>query len=188
MQVCSKYGKISKLDYLFHKSGPQKGKPRGYAFVEFATKEVTTLSIYFHPCHECSLRFVWLGQEAQRAMVTLHDKVLRGRKLVVSLASEQVQVPFPCSSQIFITDHRLMLTGSERDDDVGGTQTENWRSESIRTQPTDRNLSPQRSRSSSCVSSSSLLTRLWIVSLLTRGEAETGLRIERLQHWKRNLL
>ncbi|GAA5912005.1 RNA binding motif protein 18 [Sporobolomyces salmoneus] len=66
MQICAKYGKISKLDYLFHKSGPMKGKPRGYAFVEYATKE-----------------------EAKRAMVTLHDKVLRGRKLVVSLASEQ---------------------------------------------------------------------------------------------------
>ncbi|GAA5948362.1 hypothetical protein JCM3765_001387 [Sporobolomyces pararoseus] len=66
IQVCSKYGKISKLDYLFHKSGPLKGKPRGYAFIEYATKE-----------------------EANKAMVTLHDKVFRGRKLIVSLASEQ---------------------------------------------------------------------------------------------------
>ncbi|GAA6023284.1 hypothetical protein JCM11491_003900 [Sporobolomyces phaffii] len=66
MQVCAKYGKISKLDYLFHKTGPQKGKPRGYAFVEFATPA-----------------------EADRARTTLNDKVLRGRKLVVSLASEQ---------------------------------------------------------------------------------------------------
>lgn len=40
MQLCSKFGKISKLDYLFHKTGPQKGKPRGYAFVEYSTKEV----------------------------------------------------------------------------------------------------------------------------------------------------
>ncbi|GAA5944353.1 RNA binding motif protein 18 [Sporobolomyces koalae] len=66
MQICAKYGKIAKLDYLFHKTGPQKGKPRGYAFVEYATKE-----------------------EALRAKTTLHDKVLRGRKLIVSLASEQ---------------------------------------------------------------------------------------------------
>lgn len=40
MQVCAKLGKIAKLDYLFHKTGPQKGKPRGYAFVEYATAEV----------------------------------------------------------------------------------------------------------------------------------------------------
>ncbi|KAI5478608.1 single-stranded nucleic acid binding protein [Pseudohyphozyma bogoriensis] len=39
MQVCAKHGKIAKLDYLFHKTGPSKGKPRGYAFVEYATKE-----------------------------------------------------------------------------------------------------------------------------------------------------
>lgn len=36
----SKFGKISKLDYLFYKTGPLKGKPRGYAFVEFSSKDV----------------------------------------------------------------------------------------------------------------------------------------------------
>lgn len=40
MQVCAKYGKIAKLDYLFHKTGPNKGKPRGYAFVEYSMREV----------------------------------------------------------------------------------------------------------------------------------------------------
>lgn len=40
IQLCSKHGKIAKLDYLFHKSGPAKGKPRGYAFIEYSTKEV----------------------------------------------------------------------------------------------------------------------------------------------------
>lgn len=49
MQLCAKYGKISKLDYLFHKTGPQKGKPRGYAFVEYATKEVSKLLSLFCP-------------------------------------------------------------------------------------------------------------------------------------------
>jgi len=43
VQVFSKYGRISKLDFLFHKSGPLKGKPRGYAFVEYADKEVSQL-------------------------------------------------------------------------------------------------------------------------------------------------
>jgi RNA recognition motif-containing protein len=40
VQLLSKHGKIAKLDFLFHKAGPRKGKPRGYAFVEYATKEV----------------------------------------------------------------------------------------------------------------------------------------------------
>lgn len=40
LQLFSKHGKVSKLDFLFHKTGPAKGKPRGYAFVEYTTKEV----------------------------------------------------------------------------------------------------------------------------------------------------
>ncbi|GAA5863078.1 hypothetical protein JCM8547_002790 [Rhodosporidiobolus lusitaniae] len=76
MQVCARHGKIAKLDYLFHKTGPQKGKPRGYAFVEYSTKE-----------------------EAQRALQALNDKVLRGRKMVVSLASEQQQDDRPTSGK-----------------------------------------------------------------------------------------
>ena len=35
----SPHGKIAKLDLLFHKSGPLKGKPRGYAFVEYVKEE-----------------------------------------------------------------------------------------------------------------------------------------------------
>ncbi|GAA5868562.1 hypothetical protein JCM3774_005429 [Rhodotorula dairenensis] len=68
MQACARYGKITKLDYLFHKAGPQKGKPRGYAFVEYDT-----------------------NQEANRALTALSDKLFRGRKMVVSFASEQQQ-------------------------------------------------------------------------------------------------
>jgi hypothetical protein len=41
IQVFSKAGKIAKLDYLFHKTGPLRGKPRGYAFVEYTNKEVS---------------------------------------------------------------------------------------------------------------------------------------------------
>ena len=37
----AKYGKIAKLDFLFHKTGPMKGKPRGYAFVEYEKVEVS---------------------------------------------------------------------------------------------------------------------------------------------------
>lgn len=40
LKIFSKCGKVSRLDYLFHKSGPAKGKPRGYAFVEFSDPKV----------------------------------------------------------------------------------------------------------------------------------------------------
>lgn len=41
VQVFSKYGVIAKLDLMVHNSGPQKGKPRGYAFVEYESKDVS---------------------------------------------------------------------------------------------------------------------------------------------------
>ncbi|KAL1412784.1 hypothetical protein Q8F55_000532 [Vanrija albida] len=64
VQVFSKFGKITKLDLMFHKSGPLKGKPRGYAFIEFASQDA-----------------------ALKALVKLHDRLLRGRKLVVTYAT-----------------------------------------------------------------------------------------------------
>ncbi|POY74689.1 hypothetical protein BMF94_2164 [Rhodotorula taiwanensis] len=76
MQACSRYGKITKLDYLFHKTGPQKGKPRGYAFVEYDT-----------------------NQEANRALGALSEKLFRGRKMVVSFASEQQQESTPLGAR-----------------------------------------------------------------------------------------
>ncbi|KAG6372953.1 hypothetical protein JVT61DRAFT_6998 [Boletus reticuloceps] len=41
LQVFTKFGKIAKLDFLFHKSGVNKGKSRGYAFVEFMSEAVS---------------------------------------------------------------------------------------------------------------------------------------------------
>lgn len=46
LQVFGKYGKITRLDVMYHKTGPQKGKPRGYAFVEFSNKDVSYLFPY----------------------------------------------------------------------------------------------------------------------------------------------
>lgn len=45
VQVFSKYGKITKLDVMYHKTGTMKGKPRGYAFVEYASKDVGNSSV-----------------------------------------------------------------------------------------------------------------------------------------------
>ncbi|KAG8936661.1 hypothetical protein FRC02_000119 [Tulasnella sp. 418] len=76
LQVFGKFGKIAKLDFLFHKTGPQKGKPRGYAFVEYSAQE-----------------------DANKALVGLHDKLLRGRKLVVTFAQQSTATQdFPSSS------------------------------------------------------------------------------------------
>ncbi|EGO19834.1 hypothetical protein SERLADRAFT_401051 [Serpula lacrymans var. lacrymans S7.9] len=65
LQIFSKFGKISKLDFLFHKTGPSKGKPRGYAFVEFINQK-----------------------DANKALDGANDKLLRGRKLVVTYAHQ----------------------------------------------------------------------------------------------------
>ncbi|THH17169.1 hypothetical protein EW146_g3594 [Bondarzewia mesenterica] len=65
IQIFSKFGKLSNLDYLFHKSGPLKGKPRGYAFIEYAD-----------------------SADADKALVAVHNKLLRGRRLVVTYANQ----------------------------------------------------------------------------------------------------
>ncbi|TKY89066.1 hypothetical protein EX895_001597 [Sporisorium graminicola] len=65
IKTFSKFGKIKKLDYLFHKSGPQRGQPRGYAFVEYASPE-----------------------QALEAVVSARDRTLRGRTISVTFASK----------------------------------------------------------------------------------------------------
>jgi RNA recognition motif-containing protein len=55
------FGIISRLDFLFHKDGPLRGRPRGYCFVEYRTP-----------------------QEAQKAMLKLRGRTLCGRPLVIS--------------------------------------------------------------------------------------------------------
>ncbi|OAV93293.1 hypothetical protein PTTG_00904 [Puccinia triticina 1-1 BBBD Race 1] len=61
----SKFGKISKLDFLFHKSGVLRGKPRGYAFIEMNRRD-----------------------EALKAMVELNNKPVRGKRILVTQANE----------------------------------------------------------------------------------------------------
>lgn len=41
LQVFSKYGLLKSLDIMYHKAGPQKGQPRGYAFVEYTSEDVS---------------------------------------------------------------------------------------------------------------------------------------------------
>ncbi|KAF5366300.1 hypothetical protein D9758_005735 [Tetrapyrgos nigripes] len=65
LQLFTKYGKVTKFDFLFHKSGPLKGKPRGYAFIQYANED-----------------------DAKKALTSAHDKLFRGRKLAVTHANQ----------------------------------------------------------------------------------------------------
>ncbi|KAH9475949.1 putative RNA-binding protein 18 [Psilocybe cubensis] len=65
LQIFSKFGKVTKMDFLFHKSGALKGKPRGYAFIEYGNPD-----------------------DARKALTMAHEKPLRGRKLVVTFAHQ----------------------------------------------------------------------------------------------------
>ena len=62
IQLCAKWGKVSKLDYLYHKTGIQRGKPRGFAFVEFSTAEVSGINcVDSPPAHKFQL---FLGSDS----------------------------------------------------------------------------------------------------------------------------
>ncbi len=93
----SRYGKIAKMDYLFHKAGPLKGKPRGYAFIEYATIEVSRRDAkrYSQPkaladdavAVVSSLLCGAHCKEAVNALTQTNGNTLRGRKLSVSYAN-----------------------------------------------------------------------------------------------------
>lgn len=52
IQIFSKYGKITKLDFMFHKTGVLKGKPRGFAFIQFLNKAVSGVHMCAERCRE----------------------------------------------------------------------------------------------------------------------------------------
>ncbi|KAF5309973.1 hypothetical protein D9619_010467 [Psilocybe cf. subviscida] len=125
LQVFSKFGRVTKLDYLFHKAGPLKGKPRGYAFLEYADKDVSPPVSFIHNiCFDCTSFFVAIFNsltlvlfhdmlalmaastfiddtagvahiEAHKALTMAHDKLLRGRKLVVTFAQQAPLDQYP---------------------------------------------------------------------------------------------
>ena len=45
IKMFSPFGKITAEDFLWHTRGPKRGEPRGYAFVQYTTKEVRVVSI-----------------------------------------------------------------------------------------------------------------------------------------------
>ena len=40
LKLVQKYGSLEKLDFIYHQTGPDKGKPRGYCFVTYENIEV----------------------------------------------------------------------------------------------------------------------------------------------------
>lgn len=40
LKMFTPFGKIKREEFLWHTHGPKRGEPRGYAFVEYATREV----------------------------------------------------------------------------------------------------------------------------------------------------
>ena len=90
LQVFSKFGKVTKLDFLFHKTGLLKGKPRGYAFVEYGNKDVSsfyTTSLRL-PIRAMMLTFFAILVGGRSQSFDNHERLLRGRKLIVTFAHQ----------------------------------------------------------------------------------------------------
>ncbi|PIA49249.1 hypothetical protein AQUCO_01300239v1 [Aquilegia coerulea] len=69
IKMFSPFGKIVSEDFLWHTRGPKRGEPRGFAFIQFNTKE-----------------------EAELAKEKMHGKFACGRPLVVRFACEKYLV------------------------------------------------------------------------------------------------
>ncbi|GMH29579.1 hypothetical protein Nepgr_031422 [Nepenthes gracilis] len=69
IRLFSPYGKIESEDFLWHTRGPKRGEPRGFAFIQYSTKE-----------------------EARLAKEKMHGRIACGRPLVVRLACEKLLV------------------------------------------------------------------------------------------------
>ncbi|KAF9952087.1 hypothetical protein BGZ72_006545 [Mortierella alpina] len=64
LKLFSPFGKITKLDFMFHWHGPKKGTPRGYCFLEFEA-----------------------ASQAAAAVKQMNRKAIKLRQLSVSLAN-----------------------------------------------------------------------------------------------------
>lgn len=86
----SPYGKIISEDFLWHTRGPKRGEPRGFAFIQYSTKEVSCLLFYQLVLKQFLISTVKVSmQEARLAKEKMHGRLACGRPLVVRLASEK---------------------------------------------------------------------------------------------------
>lgn len=94
VSVFSKHGKIVKYEYLWNKTGPRRGLPRGCCFIEYSTPEVRVTNRraaevsteIVNPCAVLAL----FSQEAQAAKDAIHGKKMLGRPVVVRFTDERV--------------------------------------------------------------------------------------------------
>ncbi|KAL5080882.1 hypothetical protein RYX36_009303 [Vicia faba] len=90
LKMFSPYGKIVSEDFLWQTRGPKRGEPRGFAFLQYSTKE-----------------------EAILAKEKMHGRLACGRPLVVRLASERhaLEVADSSTTKAVGEGHKLHLTG-----------------------------------------------------------------------------
>ncbi|KAK7283617.1 hypothetical protein RIF29_13257 [Crotalaria pallida] len=90
LKMFSPFGKIVSEDFLWHTRGPKRGSPRGFAFIQYGTRE-----------------------EAELAKEKMHGKLACGRALVVRLASEKCMLETADNSTKASGEgHKMHLTGS----------------------------------------------------------------------------
>lgn len=68
LKVAQRYGPIQQFDFLFHRSGPNIGLPRGYAFVEYEDRAA-----------------------AQKCMASLNGKRILDRHIAIRWAHQAVK-------------------------------------------------------------------------------------------------
>lgn len=92
IKLFSPFGKIISEDFLWHTRGPKRGEPRGFAFIEYSSKEVSCLVYSLIASVKQLLIFACKVsmQEAKLAKEKMHGKLACGRPLVVRLASEKL--------------------------------------------------------------------------------------------------
>ncbi|KAI9438534.1 hypothetical protein H4582DRAFT_1949277 [Lactarius indigo] len=88
IQVFSKFGKLARLDYLFHKTGALRGKPRGYAFVEYTGE-----------------------RDAAVALEASNGKALRGRHITVTYAHQAPLDAHHLASRRALSQHQQQDSG-----------------------------------------------------------------------------
>lgn len=66
VQLFKPFGTLLRVDYMWHKAGPRRGTPRGYAFVEYEKADSTT-----------------------RAIASLNGTVINGKPLSVHLSTDE---------------------------------------------------------------------------------------------------
>ncbi|XP_064649674.1 probable RNA-binding protein 18 [Lineus longissimus] len=96
LKIFQKYGKLEKFDFLYNKTGPDIGKPRGYCFITYEKKE-----------------------QSQEAMKRLNGKLALSKRLQVRWAHASILEP-PPKSKVHILGSNL---GSTSKDEAGSSQS-----------------------------------------------------------------